>query len=222
MALDAGALGKILWNVLSPVNRKTGAPDPKLTDHMVNYATGFVKMMKASVVAHAIPGSVTAKSAPVGSPIKGGAASAGKIVTLLGPIMSAEIAKGGDPIIAAGSLIEANIIAGYIIGAAKVDFPEGTIFGKSTATSNSPGPLAPDTSKPNGGAGGKISGLSGKALADLVVVGQEGPQKIAFYTALCKYLMDNGKASYPKGSITGTCSNGGTMSAGAAAGGTIS
>lgn len=220
MALSGSALAKILWDVLSPNNATTGATDPTPNTHMKNYSNGFVKMITTSKITHLVES--VAGSAPPGSPLSGGTASAGKIVGVLGPTMAAEIAKGGNPVISAGAQIECAAIAAYIMEAAKVTFPAGTIYGKSTATGSSPGPLVPDPSKPSQGGGGRVSGLVGSALSKRVTQGQEGPKKVAFYTALCNYLMSAGIASYPNGTVNGTCTPGGKLTLGIGVGGGIS
>jgi hypothetical protein len=222
MSLDDGALAQVLWPHVGATDPKTGAPDPNPSIALKNYAKGYNAMLKAAIVAHALPGSVIAASAPPSAPIQGGAASGGKIVTLVAAVMVGIATPGALPLAVPGLTLEATAIATYLMANAIVAFAAGTIKGTSGAVAGSPGTPGPLTA--GSGSGGVISGLAGGPLAQAVsaVTLQTGPKQVEFYDALVTYTMANAMVAYGPNLVIGVGTPTGQLTVGTAAGGTIS
>ena len=221
MSLDAGALAQALWPHVGANDPQTGAPDPNPTEAIKSYAEGYVAMLKAAVVANAIPGTVLAAAAPPGAPIVSGAATGGKILVALGATMYGPASGGALPSALAGLLLECTAIASYLMVGALVAFSAGGITGNSTATpppTTTPGPLVAGA-----GSGGLISGLDGSLLAKMVAAAtlQTGPHQVEFYTALCTYTMSSALVTYPTNTVAGVCTGTGQFTLGLATGGAI-
>jgi len=214
--MDSLLLAKQLWDLEGPPVDDKGIPVPP-TDGIKAYAKGFVKMIQAGLATH-LPGTITG-SAPPGGPFAGAKADAGKILAVLGPVMAGEASKG-NPTVAPMILLEATALATYIMGAALVSFPAGSITGNSTeTTAPSPGPAAGASGAPVG----KISGLTGPAMAQaaFAATGATGPNAAAHYGAMAAFVMANASVEYKVGSVVATCT-GGQITLGAGTGGVIS
>ena len=185
---------------------------PPAKEELMNYCAGFIAMIQAGVVNHALVTGVTAPGAPLAS----GAASAGLITVTPGPW----IGKSGD--IGPLAIAEHTAVTTYIQTNALVNFPAGTVTGNCTSTPTSPGPLAAGAAF-----GGQISGLVGSSCASFVAAATGGqlfgPDAEPIYTAMMDYVMQTAKAAYITGTITGTCPpGGGSLVGGLGTGGVIS
>lgn len=211
MTMDAKLLAKDLWELNGEVLDGDGLVKGP-TDAMNDYAKGLITMLSAGIVSH-LPLTVSGSAAP-GAPLLAGAASAGRVIGLLGLTMTAIAAK--DPIIAATMLLEANAISLYIMASGLVNFQSGSIEGTSTETA-SPGPLTLGK-----GTQGRFSGLDGGALAAMVAsaTGIVGPTSKDHYSVVVSHIVDNAEVTYVPNTVLGSMA-GGTLVAGTAAGGTI-
>ena len=218
MPMVSDLLATELWNLEGPPTDAQGIPLPP-SDGIKAYASGFVKMLKAGLVTH-LPGTITG-SAPPGGPLAGSKAEGGKILALLGLVMAGEASKG-NPVVATQIGLEATALATYLMGAALVGLATGGITGNSTEVpppTPAPGPLVGAAGAPVG----KISGLTGAAMAQVValVTLQTGPKIVEHYSKMAEFVMANAAVEYKVGTVVGGCT-GGQLTAGAGTGGIIS
>lgn len=200
-----------------------GFPLP-VSNQLLGWGNAIVAHIQTGTVSNA-SGTVTGTVPPTGGPLIAGAADNGVIAGLNGSTLASLIFS--DVAVYPGSvtaqlLATATSIVSHVL-TGKVKFNSGNITGVCTNTPlPSPGILT-------GGAGsnGVIYNLSGSTLASLIhsSVGYPGSvsaKLIQFSTAIVNYVMANAVVTYAPGSVTGVCpSGGGSLSGGAASGGTI-
>jgi hypothetical protein len=210
--LNGNDLAIVLYNVLPQHTDAYGKTLP-IPSQLKKYGLGIVASLKAATVANLL-GTITGVAA-AGQQLSNGLGTKGKI-TITADAMIA-ITKLKPPV--AEYEAENKAIIKYI-GTGLVEFPVGSITGKCTNTSSSPGPLT-------GGAGarGKITGLTAKGAVEVVeaAMGSKlGPDMEVYYGALVDYIQKTAVVAYATGKVTGTCpSGGGPLAAGAATVGKI-
>lgn len=202
------------------IRSSMGFPTP-VSDQLTGWGTGVVTHIQTAGLVNNAPGTIVGITAP-GAPLSAGAGIGGLITGLVGPALATSIcSNSGGTYPSPTSQLSAFCaqITLHIMAFGIVSFAPGDITGTCTNTPLTPGPLA-------GGAGanGKISGLSGSALAALVApaIGQASASSelTAFCTAICDYIMNNAVVSYS--TVVGVCPpGGGPLAAGAGIGGTI-
>jgi hypothetical protein len=143
------------------------------------------------------------------------------MMTLIPAVWTAAL-MAGFPTAMPGKLSsDGTASTGYLMSSGKVEFASGNINGVSTAT-----PITPGTLTLGMGTGGEVKSLDGDAWAADVTGAQGVPSTDiakAIYNAIADYVMANAEAMYAPGTVNGIFSpGGGPMSAGMAAGGTIS
>ena len=193
MAMDETLLAADIWAINGVVLDGEGKPTPP-TDPIKAYAKGFIAMLKAGLVMLPLAQGGTGP----GAPLSNGLGQGGKIINLLGPVMSG--IAGVDPVVAAQVAAEATAIATYMMASAIVSFLPGSVEGQSTETSDSGGSLVQGK-----GSMGKISGLSGPSMAQVAggAVGQTGPFIVDQYTVMCNHVMGLAEVSFKPNTITG-------------------
>lgn len=135
-----------------------------------------------------VPGQITGTAVSSGGPLQKGAAKDGAILALLPPRLSAAVAGGlgkGPP--TPQVLAEATGICTHLM-TGKVSFSSGSITGTTTNTPSNPGTVTGVGSK------GKISGLDGAAMAQLIAPSHGGsvsPQLKAKCVAIVKHIQEN-------------------------------
>jgi len=214
MALDPSKLADVINEAIAATDGD-GNPIPT-TPEMLTYANAIITTLKEGVVNNAtgtIVGSTTA-----GSPLSNGAGTNGLITSLI-PATWQGIMSAGFPTADPSALSTESVgSTTYIMSSAKINFESGNITGQCTSTAENPGPLVDGA-----GEEGTIDDLSGSDWAQAVqppLADSALSEKI--YTALVKYLNEEGEALYPTNSVTGTCpSSSGPLSDGTGAGGNL-
>lgn len=207
MALSADVLAAAIQAAL-------GQSGP-ISEKNKDLAKGIVDQVVSSSLVTLPPGTVLG-TCPPGGPLAAGSASGGMISALVPDAMAQEIAAGdGGPdkkIIDLAKAICTHIQTAVVV------FAPGTIIGACTNTPTTPGPFVGTAS------GGKITGLSGDALAQLIAPDQGGtvsPQLKAMAGAITDHVQSAGEAVFASG-VTGVAPmGGGPLTAGAGVGGKI-
>lgn len=196
-------------------------PTPNSTQ-LVGWSSGVITHLTSAGIVNFLPGTITGSTTPGGS-LSSGAGSGGIVSGLSGSVMAPLVAAGaGYPGVSSILQIYCNQIATHVM-TGLVTFDPGDVTGSCTSTPLSPGPLVAGAAS-----NGKLNGLSGSTLANLIhsAVGYPGSVSLRlteFCTALCNYLMANASVTFLTGTVTGTCPpGGGPLIAGAASGGTFS
>jgi hypothetical protein len=210
MALNATALATAIKNGLGFGSQPTSTKN-------INMATDIVTHIKSGTVAFA-PGTITGTAPPSGGPLSNGAGSNGTITLVSSALATAFIATFGHNTSQIAGL--ANAISTHIM-TGTVKFDSGNITGVCANTpppASAPGPLI------GAGVGGKIVGLSGSGLASAIASGINqstvSPQVLQMSTEIVNHIMNNAVVALPL--VSGLCpGGGGSISLGAAAGGTI-
>lgn len=198
-----------------------GFPTPN-SAQLVGWSSGVISHLISAGIVNFAPGTITGSTSPGGS-LSSGAGSGGIVSGLSGSAMAPLVASGaGYPGVSSILQIYCNQIAIHIM-TGLVTFDPGNVTGSCTSTPLSPGPLVSGAAT-----NGKLNGLSGPTLANLIhsAVGYPGSTSsklIQFCTAICNYLMANASVTFLTGTVTGVCPpGGGPLSAGAASGGMFS
>jgi hypothetical protein len=182
-------------------------------------AADIVSHIQSGIVAFA-PGTITGTAPPSGGPLSAGAASGGVITLIPSALTAAFISTFGNNTAEIAGF--ANAISTHIMSGT-VSFSSGNITGTCTNTPPAPTP-SPGPLVGGAGSGGKIVGLTGNGLATLIAAGINqsyiSPQVLQMSTEIVNHIMDNAEVTLPL--VTATCpAGGGSITLGAAAGGTI-
>ena len=203
------------------IRQAMGFPTP-VSAQLTGWATGIIGEITSFAIVTNAAGTITGTVPPPGGALTSGAGSGGLITGLVGARLASSVASfAGYPFVSAQLLAMCTQIALHVM-TGLVTFSSGDITGVCTNTTLTPGTLT-------GGAGvnGFTSGLSGPTLATLVhnAVGYPGSvstRLTQFCTAVVDHIMTNSTATYLSGSVTGVCpAGGGSLAAGAGAGGKI-
>lgn len=196
-----------------------GFPTP-VSSQLIGWGDAIVEHLGTALVNNA-PGTVTGTCGPVPGPLIAGAASAGLIVGLDGSALASLVKDyAGYPSVTSQLQGLCGAIATHIMTMGLVNFDTGNITGICTNTLLSPGTVTGE------GTGGKISGLSGSAMASMAqsMAGFPSvtPELIAFCSGIADYVMANAEVAYATGTIVGVAPvGGGPMTGGTGIGGTI-
>ena len=195
---------------------QSGKPTSKENEGLAKAIIGEIKEL---AIVNFLPGTVQGTTA-AGGPLSAGSASNGVIIGPTPVTLAARIAKeSGFPGPTPQLLGMATGVVTHLL-TGTVSFSPGGITGQCTSSTNSPGPLI------GAGANGKIVGLQGPAMADLVSKGMGQPSASPELAKLCgaivDHIMQNAAVSFPMASVVGTCPpGGGPLALGAATGGKV-
>lgn len=211
MAMNPNALANEIKNAL-------GFSDKPTTPQLIGEATAIIAWLATGTVVNA-PGTVTGNAPPSGGPLSGGAASNGLIVGLTPSVLVGFMQTYmGFPSVTVELQAMAAAYATHIPSAGKVAFT--SVTGVCTNT-----PVAPGTFT-GAGANGKISGLNGDVLVNIMAASMGHLPVSKPHQSKCvkvvEYIMQNATVTYVFGSLTGVCSaGGGPVIAGTGVGGLI-
>lgn len=208
-------------DLATAIRTAMGFPVPNSTQ-LVGWANGVISHLETSGIVNFLPGTITGSTSP-GSSLSNGAGSGGIVSGLSGSVMAPLVAAdAGYPGVSSILQIYCNQIALHVM-TGLVTFDPGNVTGTCTNTPLSPGPLAAGAAS-----NGKLNGLSGPTLANLIHAAVGYPGSVSakltqFCTALCNYLMANASITFQTGTVNGLCPpGGGPLSAGTASGGMFS
>lgn len=190
---------------------------PPVSDKLKGMAEAIIEHFKQKMIVNFLPNTVNG-TCPPGGPIQLGSADAGMIVGISGPdlatLMAQKLGEGAPSpkLIGFANGITTHVMTG------KVSFSAGKITGVCSNSASSPGPFI------GGGTGGKIVGLSGPGMAQLIVSGLgEGsvtPELTKTCNAIVEHLQQKSDILLPTASAQGTAPpGGGPLTAGVASGG---
>lgn len=191
------------------------------TPQMIGEATAIITELTVPATVMLPPGSVMGTAPSSGGPLtQGSSLPMGKILTMTpASLAAAFMANMGFPMITPQLLQMATGIVTHLMTGI-VTFPPNTIVGVCSNTPVNPGNLTGLACT-----GGKISGLVGKSMADLIgpaLGGPATPELVAKCQAICTHVMTSGVVIFAPGAVTAVCSAaGGPIAMGAGVGGKI-
>lgn len=203
------------------IRSQMGFPTP-VSMQLTGWATGVISHLTSQGIVNFLPGTITGDTSP-GSSLSNGAGSGGVVSGLSGSAMAPLVASdAGYPNVSSVLQTYCTQICNHVM-TGLVNIDSGNVSGTCTNTPLSPGPLAAGAAM-----NGKLTGLSGSALASLIhnAVGYPGSVSqplIQFCTAICNYLMSNSSIAFQTGNVNGLCPvGGGPLDEGLATGGMFS
>lgn len=201
--MDPVTFGEALFKSFPPIVGPDGVI--KESKDCERYATGIIAAFKAATCVHPRqPKTIDGAGVPNGGPFTG-RATQGKILNLSDVVMTeAMTADYPKPMKENTFALEAKGVCEYLMSAGVVVFDK--ITGTCAATSEAPGML-----EGGAGVGGRITALKGDAMQTVVggYTGAAGGVTVAWYEALCQYLMQMCEVTYPPGAVRGEFPSGG-------------